>query len=166
MFVLLTKRKEKSIISTPSTREANKYNSTESHSLPDSPFPLSLEVQVSVIFTKTTKYGTLKTILFVEKINGAREGFSGGGRCGGRTREWDRVSVQVDDLKWILYSLLEFLLPPACGRCKKGRGRGKRKDGTLSLQPLSLFPFLPIPYPLNLTHARQAVTQATFPFPF
>lgn len=95
MFVLLTKGKEKSIISTPSTREANKNNSTKSHSLSDSPFPLTLEVQVSVIFTKTTNYETLKTILFAEKISGAREGFGGGGDCGDHTYGYDREMVFV-----------------------------------------------------------------------
>ena len=95
MFVLLTEGKEKSIISTPSTREANKNNSTKSDSLSDSPFPLTLEVQVSVIFTKTTNYETLKTILFTEKISGAREGFGGGGDCGDHTYGHDREMVFV-----------------------------------------------------------------------
>ena len=145
MFVLLTKGKEKSIISTPSTRKANKNKSTKSHSLSDSPLPLTLEVQVSVIFTKTTNYETLKTILFAEKISGSREGFGGGGDCGDHTYGYDRVSVQVDDLKWFWYNLLEFSLPLACVAGAKREGGGGEREPSLPNYP-SLFSFLPIPY--------------------
>ena len=157
MFVLLTKGKEKSIVSTPSTREANKNNSTKSHSLSDSPFRLTLEVQVSVIFTKTTNYETLKTILFAQKISSAREGFGGGGD---HTYRHDRVSVQVDDLKWFLYNLLEFSLPSLRGRRKKGRGR--RRKGTLS-------PLLPLPFflpPNRLYPFRRMLRRLLSPSPF
>ena len=161
MFVLLTRGKEKSIISTPSTRKANKNKSTKSHSLSDSPLPLTLEVQVSVIFTKTTNYETLKTILFAEKISGSREGFGGGGDCGDHTYGYDRVSVQVDDLKWFWYNLLEFSLPLACVAGAKREGGWGEKGNPLSPTPPPFFPSSQSPILLS-THARQA----TFPFPF
>ena len=56
-----------------------------------------------------------------------------------------------------------------CGRCKKGRGRGKKKSvkvegrkGSLPypLSPiLLLFPFLPIPYPFQCLLHRQILPQ-------
>ena len=148
MFVLLTKRKEKSIISTASTREANKYNSTESHSLPDSPFPLSLEVQVSVIFTKTTNYGTLKTILFVEKINGAREGFSGGGPAGA-----EHASGTGYLSKWMTWngfciacSNSSFPQPVAGAKREGGGGKEKTEPSLSNPPPFSPSSQSPIPF--------------------
>ena len=68
------------------------------------------------------------------------------------TYGYDRVSVQVDDLKWFWYNLLEFSLPLACVG-------GAKREGEPSLpNSPSLFSFSQSPIPLS--------AHATFPFPF
>ena len=68
----------------------------------------------------------------------------------------ENVSFKARGLHYHFNSLVPQQLCSLRGRRKKGSGRGREKSAkALSPQSPSLFPFLPIPYPL-LTPAMQA----------
>ena len=169
MFVLLTKGKEKSIISTPSTREANINNSIESHSL----------ILRSTGFSHFHKNNKLWNV----ENNSVR--WKNQWRP---LRVWRRRRLRGPHMRvrpgiclsgWlelVLYNLLEFSLPLACvaGAKREGGGGGGEREPSLPNSP-SLFSFLPIPYtpfdacyagylplPLFVTPATQASSRMAF----